>query len=438
MRTSAAIRCKLMRIASRIPSSWFTSFFTLCFTLFCVPCPIRAQNETLATPSLQKVTEEMIQLNGVVRAPCKSLRVLKTEILKWPPDVWTDNPRLGVGPLKTWKERWHVEQCGTETAYRIEYKANLRGGIDVEIHIPGIGEPEPPPPTTLNAKLLEAAETGKLRLIEKLLAEGADVKSTNEYGRTPFIAAVAHGYNKAAKLLLEHGSDVKALEKRGASALYYAAGTGTPELVRMLLAAGADIHQKFDNGEEPLAEAAVCGNIEAAQLLLEAGADINARSRYLSTPLMEAATYGWSEMMLFLLDHGADPGLRSAAAETALHRLALGCNSPGVARVLLARGSSTKQDRTETLLKTLSRGFDDDCVALARVLLESDIDINRLDGEGNTALLLAARGGYPEIVQSLLKKGADPTVRNKQGKLALDLAASPKIADVLRKATKKR
>ena len=408
------------------------------FGLLCMPRTGNAQNDTLASVQLQKATEKIIfQMAGAMTPSCKTPRVVKTEIVKWPPEMWEEDQRMGVGSWKIWRERWHVDHCGAAMVYKIEYKSNHRGGIDIGVQIPGTGQPEPPPASSLNALLLEAAEMGNLRLIEKLLTEGAEVKTTNENGRTPLIAAVSYGYIKAVKLLLEHGSDVKAQEKGGATALYYA-GTGSAELIRMLLAAGSDIHQERENGEGPLFQAASTGNIEAAEVFLEAGADVNARSQGQFTPLMEAGTYGWSEMMLFLMAHGADPSLRATGGTTVLHKLALGCNSPEVARVLLARGSFTKQDRTQTLLKALSRTFDDNCEALARVLLESEVDVEQRDEEGNTALILAARGGYTEIVQSLLKKGADVAVRNRLGHTALDLAANRQAANLIRKAGKKR
>ncbi len=388
--------------------------------------PASAQIETLATPQLLKTAEEMIKLNGAVRAPCNTVRVLRTEIVKWPADARTD-----LLPLKAWKECWTVDQCGTGTTYRIEFKPNLRGGVDVEVRIPGLGAAEPSPPATLDANLLEAAELGNLRLIERLLAEGADTKSSNENGRTPFIGAASSGHLGAARLLLRHGSEIDARERGGASALYYASATGAPELVRMLLDAGANVHQGQDGRVDLLAAAAGSGNVEVARLLLDAGAPVDSGSGRLSKALIEAATYGQSEMVVFLLDHGA------AAHSEALYALSLGCNSPEVARFLVAGGSTTAKGRTQTLLNALRRDSDEDCAALAHVLLAWDIELDQVDTHGNTALILASRGGYADVVQSLLKKGAEPNARNRDGKTALDVAANKRIADLLRKGKKR-
>jgi hypothetical protein len=49
---------------------------------------------------------------------------------------------------------------------------------------------------------------------------------------------------------------------------------------------------------------------------------------------------------------------------------------------------------------------------------EFAIDVNHKDEEGNTALAVATRTGKPEVVTLLINKGADPTVRDNEGRLA--------------------
>lgn len=52
---------------------------------------------------------------------------------------------------------------------------------------------------------------------------------------------------------------------------------------------------------------------------------------------------------------------------------------------------------------------------------ENHVDINTQDEKlGNTALIYAVLNGFREIVKLILKKGADPSVKNNQGKNSLD------------------
>lgn len=48
--------------------------------------------------------------------------------------------------------------------------------------------------------------------------------------------------------------------------------------------------------------------------------------------------------------------------------------------------------------------------------------INAVDKENNTALILASKFGYDEIVKILIENGADINIKNNDGKTALDYA----------------
>ena len=48
--------------------------------------------------------------------------------------------------------------------------------------------------------------------------------------------------------------------------------------------------------------------------------------------------------------------------------------------------------------------------------------INAVDKENNTALILASKFGYSEIVKILIENGADINIKNNDGKTALDYA----------------
>jgi ankyrin repeat protein len=50
------------------------------------------------------------------------------------------------------------------------------------------------------------------------------------------------------------------------------------------------------------------------------------------------------------------------------------------------------------------------------------------DHEGQTALFAAAESGWDQVTQHLVERGADPTVRDADGKTAFDYAKSPRPA----------
>ena len=61
----------------------------------------------------------------------------------------------------------------------------------------------------------------------------------------------------------------------------------------------------------------------------------------------------------------------------------------------------------------------------AKMLIEAKVDLNLQNKDGNTALHTAAFLCHPEIVEALLKGGADKTIKSNVGATALDGAQAP-------------
>lgn len=61
----------------------------------------------------------------------------------------------------------------------------------------------------------------------------------------------------------------------------------------------------------------------------------------------------------------------------------------------------------------------------------SNLDIDKKDNDGVTALMLTARLGGSNKVQLLLKEGADPTSTDGQGRSAVHWAAANPVSSCL-------
>jgi ankyrin repeat protein len=118
-----------------------------------------------------------------------------------------------------------------------------------------------------------AAHHGHRRLVEALLARGADLhaRSRNAMENTPLHAAAAGRRAEIADLLLAHGADVRAAAA-GWTPLHLAAGNGSVDLAEVLLAAGADLETRAPDGRTPLAIAVERRHRDVADLLRNRGA----------------------------------------------------------------------------------------------------------------------------------------------------------------------
>jgi ankyrin repeat protein len=156
-----------------------------------------------------------------------------------------------------------------------------------------------------------AAEKGKVKIVELLLAKGLDPNSRNKCGSTPL--HVAANKREVAELLIAHGADVNARNNYGATPLHRAAAKGSADVVELLLGNGSDVNARDNDGTSPLHYAARESYIgrfwvhkKAVECLLGSNADINARDNERQTPLHMAVARGLSDMVKLLLLNNAD------------------------------------------------------------------------------------------------------------------------------------
>jgi len=65
------------------------------------------------------------------------------------------------------------------------------------------------------------------------------------------------------------------------------------------------------------------------------------------------------------------------------------------------------------------------------MLVEREADINAQDNEGMTPLMCATRNGFLPIVKYLLSKGANVTIQNNYGSMALSIAIVTNRQDLI-------
>ncbi len=205
-----------------------------------------------------------------------------------------------------------------------------------------------------------------------------------------FVHALERGDMDGAARLIAWGVNVDAPRSDGKTLLILAARASDVILVRDLLAAGAHVDATTDNGGTALMFAAIGGDIETQKALLDAGADVNAIGGFDWTALLVASVKGHVPAVRQLLARGADPNHRDIYGWTPLMR-------------------AVYEERR----------------MVVQVLLEQpDIALNVSNDQGATALHLAAVKGNEALTRSLLLAGADPSVGDRKGRTAENLAAA--------------
>jgi uncharacterized protein len=126
--------------------------------------------------------------------------------------------------------------------------------------------------------IFEASAAGELERVERTIEEAP--AAINEYsgdGWTPLHLAAFFGHTRVIELLLAHGADVAAVSRNGnGNTPLHAALAGNHKFVAGLLGAGADVNAADAAGWRPLHLATANNNLDAMRTLIAQGADVAA------------------------------------------------------------------------------------------------------------------------------------------------------------------
>lgn len=160
------------------------------------------------------------------------------------------------------------------------------------------------------------------KINEFLIQLGADLNLEDNNGNTPLILASSYNNIKLVNLLLANGADPNFTNKYGKTALNY---TNVPIITSKLKSSRLDpdmIPELLLKGIKKynlLAEAVNTNNIDVIHTLLSYDIDINEKYDNGDTILIKAVRFGSSpETIKFLLEAGADPFIENNEGKNAL------------------------------------------------------------------------------------------------------------------------
>lgn len=187
--------------------------------------------------------------------------------------------------------------------------------------------------------------------------------------------------------------------------------------------------------DRELRQAVRDNNMVRVRHLIDNGANVDTRSLGGLTPLTIATVRGLDSMVETLLEEGADPDIVDDYGEVALF-VAM-WQDIGMVEALLEEGANpniVNGDGKTPLLIATRHGHDD----LVELLLSAKADPNVRDGnDGNTALHIIAywrrfdQWRYENIAKALLRAGANPDIKNNDGKTAWDVVVAEGNDEIL-------
>jgi len=240
----------------------------------------------------------------------------------------------------------------------------------------------------------------KLAIARLLLEAKCDVNIRVGDTSALFLACENDIPDEILTLIVASGTDLAATTNCGMNALHLCIDRKSSiDKIRVLLQKGINVNGKNEDGKTPLLtalEASGADSLSIVQELIKAGADVNMthskRGTY-TTPLQAACMNGHSiEAIQELLKAGAKVDLRDSHGKSAL--------------LLVLDSAHTDSERK---------------VAIARLLLEANCDVNVRVRDTN-ALFLACENDIPDdIFSTIVASGADLAATTNCGLNALHL-----------------
>uniref|UniRef100_A0A3B3BGB4 Ankyrin repeat and sterile alpha motif domain containing 1A n=1 Tax=Oryzias melastigma TaxID=30732 RepID=A0A3B3BGB4_ORYME len=271
-------------------------------------------------------------------------------------------------------------------------------------------------------ELLDAARTGNLAAVEKLLS-GKRQAAGGLSGTGGSANSGGHGASShplSSLLSIWRVPNVNCVDCTGYTPLHHAALNGHSDVVEALLRNEALTNVADSKGCYPLHLAAWKGDERIVKLLIHKGPShpkINEQNNDNETPLHCAAQYGHTQVVQLLLEELTDPTMRNNKFETPLDLAAL-YGRLEVVKLLLRAHPNLLHCNTKkhTPLHLASRNGH---LSVVEVLLEAGMDIN-YETEKGSALHEAALFGKADVVQKLLSAGIDVNITDLKGLTALD------------------
>ena len=229
-------------------------------------------------------------------------------------------------------------------------------------------------------RLHNAVAAGDIKAVTALLNEKNLLNEINTAGLTPLLLAVNTDNNAVASLLLEAGAELAQTDTRGNTAMHLASQRNNRKLVEYLLNHNNTALDPVNHlGQTPLHVAIETLNPQIAGILINAGASLNrkdSRGNNLLHMICQRANPQYEKILEVMLKRISDVNQRNFDNLTPLH-------------IAARQGSS----------------------GMLSLLVQAGAKVDARIADGSSALFFCR----PELIETLLKLGADIDLKNNAG-----------------------
>ncbi|KAM3927836.1 transient receptor potential cation channel subfamily A member 1 [Leptodactylus fuscus] len=283
-----------------------------------------------------------------------------------------------------------------------------------------------------NTPLHWSVQKNQIDSVKVLLSRGADPNLLNYYRMSPLHLAIHFHYNSIVEALLENSCTNVNLEgDLGNTPVMQACYKENSEALVMLFKREAKLCKRNKIGCYPIHMTAFAGSLKCMDLVLKKGEEfgfsiedhINFTDNEKSSPLHVAVQNGRLEIVKACIGYGAKIDLKQIDNATPLHFAA----SQGATEIVKFMVSSYTGEKKIVDLPDgnnetpLHKSCLFDHVDLAEYLISMGANIDSVDNELRTPLLLATSCSSWKIVNLLLEKGADVKLTDNYGRNFLHL-----------------
>lgn len=240
--------------------------------------------------------------------------------------------------------------------------------------------------TQTEKEFYKACEKGDLEKVKTLIKQGVNINRQNfrSYNSTALMEACLYNQKEVVKELLKNGADVKIQSALGGALSYSCGHNSDKEIVEILLKAGANPNEKdyFEYDQTVFIYSCRCGRLDIAKILFKAGADINACS-----------TLGHNALGKVISNYFYGTGH--------LHYKKV---YPPIIRWLIRNGADVNHyDGTDSILTLACDAYNGYGLEIIELLLKSGADISRKNEQNKTALDIAREKGHTNLIGVLEK-----------------------------------